>query len=190
MWWKNMKKIYKPILYYLGLTAGTIIVLYNYNILFSLYNMSYSNTKTYIICIVLKRLVELAVIGGICKVIQSNAAGGILLIMAGGITGGCISYKTLQLSNSSSVLINTITNSYVENEIFLNNSLVHVFLYSMIVAVIVLLYYIILRIFIVDKSCNKDDMYARLHGSIGGYGLIITILLINMLIEVKILKFF
>jgi hypothetical protein len=60
----------------------------------------------------------------------------------------------------------------------------------MIVTSIVILYYIIAKIFVADKGCDKDSLYARLHGSIRGYALIITILLINILLEVKILKFF
>jgi hypothetical protein len=176
---KNMKKKYKTILYYLGVVAGALVILYNYNVVINLDNINFSSADAYIIYTIIKRSVELAVVVGVCKAMQYNISGVVLLILAGGITGGCISRETLKSSNSG-----------ILNSSILTSGISHMFLYSMIVTSIVILYYIIAKIFVADKGCDKDSLYARLHGSIRGYALIITILLINILLEVKILKFF
>jgi hypothetical protein len=162
-----MKNLYKPVLYYLGLVAGTIVILYNYNVINSVGGIEEKGTYAYIIYTSLKRILELTFVVGICKAVQYDISAAILLILAGMITGGCISYETLT-----------------------SGGIMHMLLYSLIVAVVVLLYYIVVKILVIERSCEKENIYSKLHNSIGGYALIITILLLNIVIEVKFLKFF
>ena len=116
-----------------------------------------------------KRIVELVAVVALLKLVPDKASDGALMGISGLITGMMVSLYAM------------------------NGTMFRAFAFYMIALVIVGLYAVVVKIICGTTGEGMSQiacMVARLHNSFLGTAIIVTILLLNIILEVKILKFF
>ena len=116
-----------------------------------------------------KRIVELVAVVALLKLVPDKASDGALMGISGLITGMMVSLYAM------------------------NGTMFRAFAFYMIALIIVGLYAVVVKIICGTTGEGMSQIaciVARLHNSFLGTAIIVTILLLNIILEVKILKFF
>lgn len=162
----SLKKYFLILIFYGDVILGTIFV----NTQFDMAKLSYCYEKKLnyinVTSALLVHCIVLIAIYFIIKCISDKASDYFIAFLSGLIIGSMASIR-----------------SY-------SGEIQEAFLYTVIVSIIVTLYAALIKIMISGKGSSVTNAFTKLHNSIAGKPIVITILLINIFIELKILKFF
>ena len=161
-----MKKNILFVLFYLGVILGTIVI----NMKFEAGELScyVSGQFTYMDFLyhLFIRSMEIVIAVFILKAIPCHMTDYLIVTISGILAGGLSSIRAL------------------------SGGIIESFLYMVIVMLIIGLYMIVIKIVLPRKCDDINNVFVKLHNSLSGKLLVITIMLINMYMELKILKFF
>ena len=159
-----MKRKFIWAMFWIGLILGTLLVNTQLNVQEILDQTGIQTGKQELIALICKRIVELVAVVALLKLVPDKASDGALM----GISGLVSLYA-------------------------MNGTMLCAFAFYMIVLIIVGLYAIVVKIICGTTGEGMSQiaaMVVRLHNSFWGTAIIVTILLLNIILEVKILKFF
>lgn len=165
----DMKRKFIWAMFWIGLILGTLLVNTQLNVQEILDQTGIQTGKQELIALICKRIVELVAVVALLKLVPDKASDGALMGISGLITGMMVSLYAM------------------------NGTMLCAFAFYMIVLIIVELYAIVVKIICGTTGEGMSQiaaMVVRLHNSFLGTAIIVTILLLNIILEVKILKFF
>ena len=161
----DMKRKFIWAMFWIGLILGTLLVNTQLNVQEILGRTGIQTGKQELIALI----VELVAVVALLKLVPDKASDGALMGISGLITGMMVSLYAM------------------------NGTMFRAFAFYMIALVIVGLYAVVVKIICGTTGEGMSQiacMVARLHNSFLGTAIIVTILLLNIILEVKILKFF
>lgn len=165
----DMKRKFIWAMFWIGLILGTLLVNTQLNVQEILGRTGIQTGKQELIALICKRIVELVAVVALLKLVPDKASDGALMGISGLITGMMVSLYAM------------------------NGTMFRAFAFYMIALIIVGLYAVVVKIICGATEEGMSQiacMVARLHNSFLGTAIIVTILLLNIILEVKILKFF
>lgn len=161
-----MKRNILIVLFYVGIILGTVII----NTKFEPEELAYCTSKqltyTDFFRLLIVRSAEIGIVILILKALSRQTVDYILVTLCGIIAGSISSIRAFSGTFAVSLL------------------------YTITVLIILMLYAFVVKIILPEKCDDKKNVFVKLHNSFAGKSVIITIMLINVLTELKILKFF
>lgn len=162
----QLKKYLMFLLYCTGLVLGTVILNTQFNITALPYCSNLDWNFVNYIQLLVKRALELILIFIFLRILPVHIRTAAMFLISGCILGGLVSIRAC------------------------SGSMLEALFYGIFVFGLVCAYMAALKIMLADNSGTGKMNAAKLHNSLAGKLLIITIVLINCALELKFLKFF
>ncbi len=161
-----MKKYILFVLFYVGILIGTIMINTEFEVgELSCYisgQLTYTNFLYHLII----RCTEIVIAVFVLKTISNRLTDYLIVTISGILEGSLLSVRAF------------------------SGGIIESFFYMVVLMLIIGLYMIVIKIFLPGKCDDINNTFVKLHNSLSGKLFIITIMLINMCMELKILKFF